>query len=571
MFNSTVVAINGTNLQQIWNYSVPAAESLMPPAPAYFNSDNITDFLVVYEPLHPTDNTSTQTFIIDGKTGKPIYEKPYTRSLKTQTGALSLRMSGYGNDMFVFWSKEPACFTFNGSVNATVYTEGRCSTASNASLVVTLNAMNQYDQPPGFEIYNSEKWRRAEFGGAKTALEEAIEFLRKHPERTNVGAANRHDGESKHTFKDGPGFRKTYNRKEPDGDYSRNWRNRFVGEPANVDEDYGQPREDINALVDETVDPAELDYNYDDPRAYGQTKSGAVGGSRNYRFNPRDPRSKENLNDPSTEGPTTEKPKTTKKNLGDGKYGIYDYRNVRSAKDRLLHDLNDVPTNILRDTYFRNRERKSRFEQRDLQSHGDRTMEQNEESTAEDERLASDNMSLNLWDLETEKELEDKRNGYVRGKRDASYEDILDSVTNTGAVTKSFNSTGNTIDIVFFTFWTMPRKTGEQVLDEHLQKCVNDKLNIQEGSAKSYDKSFIEEQAAIRMRECEEEYKAFKKDMPYYNQIYRLQLGRMTVYRLRLECTCQVAKKFEKCAKFLSPEKEGWTSFLGRNGDGTFH
>lgn len=63
MYNSTVVAIDGSTLQQIWNYSVPNSESLVVPTPAYFNSDNVTDFLIVYQVRSPTtDNITTQVF-----------------------------------------------------------------------------------------------------------------------------------------------------------------------------------------------------------------------------------------------------------------------------------------------------------------------------------------------------------------------------------------------------------------------------------------------------------------------------------------------------------------------------
>lgn len=73
------------------------------------------------------------------------------------------------------------------------------------------------------------------------------------------------------------------------------------------------------------------------------------------------------------------------------------------------------------------------------------------------------------------------------------------------------------------------------------------------------------------MRECEDEYKAYQKAMPYYNQIFRLQLNQMVVYKLRIKCACQVLKSTEKCSKFLPTESTGWTSYLGRNGDGIFH
>lgn len=97
----------------------------------------------------------SQTCILNGKTGKPIYENPFPGVLKDQAGSLSLRMSGYGNDMFSFWSNEAVCYFPNNDSNTTNYVFRTCSKTVNVTVVIKLNVMNQYDQPPGFEIYNS--------------------------------------------------------------------------------------------------------------------------------------------------------------------------------------------------------------------------------------------------------------------------------------------------------------------------------------------------------------------------------------------------------------------------------
>lgn len=58
-------------------------------------------------------------------------------------------------------------------------------------------------------------------------MEEAIEFLREHPEHTNVGIQDKYFAETyerplqtKHTYKTQPTFRKTYNRKGLDLQYA---------------------------------------------------------------------------------------------------------------------------------------------------------------------------------------------------------------------------------------------------------------------------------------------------------------------------------------------------------------
>lgn len=66
MFNSTVVAIDGQTLQQLWNYTVPNSESLVVPTPAYFNEDNVTDFLIVYKTGYDSNGFElTQVIIAD--------------------------------------------------------------------------------------------------------------------------------------------------------------------------------------------------------------------------------------------------------------------------------------------------------------------------------------------------------------------------------------------------------------------------------------------------------------------------------------------------------------------------
>lgn len=49
MFNSTIVAIDGKTLNQIWNFTVNNSETLSTPTPGYFTSDNVTDFLIKYQ------------------------------------------------------------------------------------------------------------------------------------------------------------------------------------------------------------------------------------------------------------------------------------------------------------------------------------------------------------------------------------------------------------------------------------------------------------------------------------------------------------------------------------------
>lgn len=188
-------------------------------------------------------------------------------------------------------------------------------------------------------------------------------------------------------------------------------------------------------------DPLELDYNFNF-NSYTPNKN--MLRESNIKLNSRDPRSKE---DPlysdsdeeysSMEDVTTEKPPENQDNYSEKpKYGIYDYKNIYNARNRLLHDLSNLPSEILRETYFKNREhqlRKSRFEQRDIKSHKDRIKENEEvRKVIDKEKVAATNVSENLWDLESEKEMADKENGYFRGKRDVNFTSGITQVTSVG-------------------------------------------------------------------------------------------------------------------------------------------
>lgn len=48
-YNSTVVAINGKSFKKIWGYTLANSITDMSPTPGFFNSDNVTDFMVTYQ------------------------------------------------------------------------------------------------------------------------------------------------------------------------------------------------------------------------------------------------------------------------------------------------------------------------------------------------------------------------------------------------------------------------------------------------------------------------------------------------------------------------------------------
>ncbi|KAI4469664.1 hypothetical protein MML48_1g18960 [Holotrichia oblita] len=390
-----------------------------------------------------------------------------------------------------------------------------CKLRFNSSMFTKLNALNQYDQPPGLQIYNSDQRLFLEYNNSRTPLEEAKEYLALHPEFA-----------TQHLLVTPP-VDTTYKTKTEAMDVKHktevpNYRHKTT-----------------QAIDDEYLT------------------------SRN-----------RNMQNP-------------KKNLADlTKNGIYEYRNVRNAKDRLLHDLNAIPDDILKDTYLKTREqqlRRSRFEQRDLFSHKDRNKENVDvEKVLEEEMKGAVNASENLWKLESEKELDDRDNHYnSHYKRQATINITgVPKLTSVGALAQAPDSSGSTIDLIFLTYWLPPIKGAQLVLERDVQ-CISDKLKKALASKEkiiSYQKSTLEE---LFRKECiEEQFRQNRKtdedqdirdqSFPYYNQVARLSLGQMTVYRVRIECKCHSPRKGERCAKFLDMNKQGWPSYLGSKGDGIF-
>ncbi|CAG9855817.1 unnamed protein product [Phyllotreta striolata] len=544
MYNSTLVAINGENFKQIWNYTVPGPnpETNISPTPAYFNFDNVTDFLIIYQKYDDILNYNyTQTFIIDGKTGTPIY-KPITGGVITQSSGLSVSLESHGYDMYLFWTSECVKFDktpFKGVNDA----YGECLEHNNNTLGLKLNALSQFHQPPGFVIYNSMEKVQNQLSSDVSAIKQLKEYYKAH---SKIHITNQGQSEVNENYKvdSVPIGIKKYG--------SSSFRHKDRKPPQNYVDDENLPEERDTPLLDQDYD------NYypsmEDPIGYNPIEE---------RSNNRDPRSKDNkLNT------------TKKKNLSESPKGIYDFANVLRSENRLLHDVDYVPTEILKDTYVKNEEmrlRKSRFEQRDVNKHVDKIKEKEEIQNIIKKQIeeAKKNESLTLWDLESEKEMKEWLDRQYRGKREANYtSEGRVKVTSVGAILDSINKSNasNSFDVVFITYWQPTTKNMQDFLQQAMQECIQDKFE-KDKTSHAYQKTTDKEQRELFRSECLEEQTSLSSEFDFFNRLNRLKLGQMTVYRLRIECDC-VNKK--RCAKFLPKSQQSWPSYLGKAGDGVF-
>ncbi|XP_076263482.1 uncharacterized protein LOC143198239 [Rhynchophorus ferrugineus] len=612
IYNSTVVAINGKTLEQIWNYTIPNAITMMSPTPAYFNCDNITDFMVVYQKYDNIFNYNyTQTLIFDGFTGQPVYQ-PLSGGLITQTSGLTLSMEGKGHDIFLFWTSECSSTDSSNVGDHQLKSVDQCRKQFNSSTVLKLNALNEYHQPPGITIYNSATKTALEYD-VKTVTAKVKDYYKTHDiPKLNFGQRPsdekgqsevvksysgdpvpigiRKYGKSNFRHKDRPsGIVKDYNGPLENGNGNVNG-NLNINEPqlSINDQDARLPDQapgDYNIWMSgpDDLDNDFSNYNLgDDTIPYNQKQMLFDEVQSKYLAGNRDPRSKEkkiNTAKTSANNEPPKAPKSTKKNLSDK---IYSYRNVRLAKERLLNDQENLPTDILRDTYFKNEEsriKKAKLEQRDVNSHPVGQIDSNDiQNILENEK---NNYILNgsttLWDLENEKEITEREdNVYLREKRDVSLPDFVwqstPKVSSVGAVLNPFNTSSNIsniIDVVFIKFWQPVQNSIETLLKMDIEDCISTKFL----QVTPEQKTTQSEQRTLFQKECQDEQDNLKNSFAYFNELAQLKLGQMTVYRIRIRCDCDSSYNQEikeRCVRFLPKDAQSWSQYLGPRGDGIF-
>ncbi|KAJ8945336.1 hypothetical protein NQ318_009731 [Aromia moschata] len=555
MYNSTVVAINGKTFEQIWNYTLagPFSETNIVPTPGYFNLDNVTDFLIIYQKYDDIFNYNyTQTFIIDGKTGESIYSHPISGGVITQMGGITLSMESHGYDMYLYWTAECTNIEMFNKVSipkgklSEFYDE--CRRQFNTTRILRLNALNQFHEPPGFMVYNSVDRIQKEFNNTKSAMKQVREYYRTHPkiqidppgqtevnERYNLAPLPigiRKYGVSSFRHKDGrSGIIKDYmGAPEANGPVADEQ------EPQITDHDYewqdNQPPNMLNNL--DELEPEFNNYPIDDTIPYNQKH--LLMEEKPQQSNNRDPRSKD--------------------------------KKINSSKTL---------------------EPASKFEQRDVNSHNDKIREHEEiQRVIEEEKAALENNTFNLWDLESEKEMQDWESGNYRGKREVNYTfESVTKITSVGAIlsnSKNVTNNSNSIEIAFITYWQPATLQEDEMLKQDIQDCIKDKF-LQKIRRKALSNRIMPSVAinlttirrlpttskkALFKRECLAEQTNIKNDFNYFNQLYQLRLGQMTVYRLKIECDCIAVDKSERCAKFLPKDEQSWPSYLGKYGDGIF-
>ena len=167
---------------------------------------------------------------------------------------------------------------------------------------------------------------------------------------------------------------------------------------------------------------------------------------------------------------------------------------------------------------------------------------------------------------------------YLRRKReaDSSYQQGLHKQSATGTLAPSLISSNDTMDIIFPTFWVYPSKIDVLQLDD--MKCIEKEVKRFEEKNKQelYESEFEKRMEAIE-KKCLKKSKHFAANDRIYEtpseyDPLSINMGQMVVYRFSIRCICDPAQLSynEKCANFLPYSQQGWSAYMGSNGDSKF-
>ncbi|XP_059161423.1 uncharacterized protein LOC131944658 isoform X2 [Physella acuta] len=521
MFNSTLLAIDGRTYLPVWSVIFPMSESYSTPAVGFYNDDDVPDFLVkyAYGPGYPVYYYS-ETTVIDGKTGKKLIDPPLRDTIGSQSSPLSVAMEGAGNDVFIVWMAD--CKGHEGSTEEFSFVKGtKDHEKSRANLCRLRFKSNEYSRlvalgrnlpKLGVSIYNSDDRKTIEHSKWVNTTAEAYEYIMKHPEFINQLApstwAEADNGE--------------YQRSEAldtPPEYTDRHRTSSKKGPGGGGPVSGRKKTYKQGYMDNSGYPLKGDNaNYNQMAGYNQPQNQGVLPYDEYVI--------------------------PYKDTGKGYYGTQ-YGPYFSGDDTGDYYKQGYP-------YRTARKRTAKRKPVDIRS----------------KFMAKRQSREGRW----------KRHV---GPHD---DDGLQRLLSTGVLAPttlppSHPDYNRSIDIIFATYWFFPANT-HAILPQD-QKCIAEKL-AQEGvvrnvaSSPYFQLSHEEYEEAIT-KDClklsdhlAEEEGTYSNSDDAYNPL-DLNMGQMTVYRLRLKFSCsKLANSTEsnaQCANLLPFSQQKWGAYMGTNGD----
>lgn len=543
VFNSTVLALDGYNFEQIWNWTLPMSESYNTPAPGYYNDDNVPDFLIKYAhgPGFPVYYHSVTT-VLDGRTGRPLIEPPIRDTVGAQASGLTVSMEGRGNDIFLYWAADCTEHTGEGGqfqfVKGTnVHEQSRsdfCRLRFKTKGYSKIYAISRHIPPPGVTVYYSEDRTQLEHGSWINTTEEGYKYVMSHSgyldeyrkysamditDQINADGTNiiPHEEGSEILF-DTPVFghadSSTY-KKSPSSDV------------------YKQPLGDN--ILDDRYSESDYDIPYDVNDQYPsyQQGRGKPKSSNEYKD------SFSNMYGSNQRSPYFR--------------GVIqrNWQNGRSEKRK--------PYSISRNKYPTKTYNNSGRTMRTINTFSKRN---------HNESKKSPNIVQDTYKILKRRHV---------GPHD---EDGLQRLLSTGSLMptslpKDHPNFNNSIDFVFATYWFFPAKT-KAILPED-QKCIEKKLseeNIRFSPDSryygldhdSYEHTITDECLTLSSHILPDG--GTYESQTQYNP-FNIHMGQMTVYRLRLTCTCSNITSHQtsgkRCARILPFNEQQWYGYMGNN------
>ncbi|XP_017798991.1 PREDICTED: uncharacterized protein LOC108579882 [Habropoda laboriosa] len=552
MFNSTIIVYDGLTFEPLWNYTVPNSEVISIPIPGYYNDDNIPDFMVKHQigSGFPTYYYTVAT-IIDGKTGKSLLEKPIEDSLSREMSGLSVTVEGFGNDWFLHWSVD--CLNYEGIKekyqflkSEDLISESRadlCKLRFNSTLITNLYALSQHVGPPGVSLYFSEDWKSLEYNNSmnsKVELRANAPFLserspkentlkQEHEDKSNVMNSDSYDdilrNENKWTQKRGE-TSKDYDMLYNEND-KMNEQKKYTLDFQRVN-DVQEQKDNVNRKLsdelDKSVNNSEL-FNY-------------------YSTN------RDTENNRNTDAETVILIKRTATLLQD---------NINKTKDTTDQPFVDVVKTYASDSsnIIPNEEDIADIEQifkRESLKNQNKKRDINAKSKIE----LTDKFKTKLKNQKKKREITTKSNQVYPAygvQKQPPTGILLPSILKSQGIAS--------VDLVFSTFWLPPSEVPVILVQEDLD-CIHWKKMLSQKNLQYKQNDDI-------IKECLDErgvnYNAQKETNDKQN--FKISLGQMTIYRLRLECTCPEDMLPNQSCKNISSH-QSWSEYLGSHGNGYF-
>lgn len=172
-----------------------------------------------------------------------------------------------------------------------------------------------------------------------------------------------------------------------------------------------------------------------------------------------------------------------------------------------------------------------------------------------------------LWDIEIEKE-NDEKNPTRRRRREAiNNENILPSIASTGVLLESLNKTNSSIDFVFVLNIRESEAFPPLLTQEDLN-CVESKMAAL-GSFQSdivdWQKGFLKECLKSRLSVTFNQQLQDTSHFPAYET-------QISIVRISISCTCNdLNEKREVCSTFKNIKEQKWPEFMGTQLDGSYN